>query len=67
MQNTWIDREREQMAEAARLFARAQKMMFVLAVGVIAAGIVLAVLDVPASGLAVIVIALASLARVRLG
>lgn len=62
MQNAWIDREREQTAEATRLFARAQMMMFVLAGGAISGGIVLAILDTPASGLAVIVIALASLA-----
>jgi len=61
-QNAWSDRESEQLAEATRLFARAQTMMFVLAGVAIVGGIVLALFDAPASDLAVIVIALASLA-----
>lgn len=61
-QNAWADRESEQLAEATRLFARAQMMMFVLAGGAIGGGIVLALRDAPASGLAVVVIAVASLA-----
>jgi uncharacterized membrane protein len=62
MHNAWNDQEREQLAEATRLFARAQAMMFVLAGGAIVGGIVLALIDAPASGLALIVIALTSLA-----
>jgi uncharacterized membrane protein len=62
MQNAWIDREREQIAEAARLFARAQMMTFLIAGGAIGGGTGLALLDAPAFGLAVIVLALARLA-----
>lgn len=62
MHKAWNDRKREQLAEATRLFARAQAMMFVLAGGAIVGGILLALIDAPASGLAVIVIALAGLA-----
>lgn len=61
MHNARNDREREQMAETTRLFARAQALMFVLAGSAIAGGIVLALMDAPASGLALIVIALTSL------
>ena len=62
MLTAWDDQEREQLAQATRLFARAQAMMFVLAGAAIVGGIVLALIDATASGLALIVIALASLA-----
>jgi uncharacterized membrane protein len=62
MQDTWTEQEREHMMEAMRLFARGQVMMFLLAGGAIAGGIVLALVDAPAAGLAAIVVALASLA-----
>jgi uncharacterized membrane protein len=62
MQNAWTDQQAVQLAEATRLFERAQTMMFVLAGGAIVGGIVLALVDAPASGLAVILIALSILA-----
>lgn len=61
MQNAWSDRESEQLAEATRLFARAQTMTFMLGAAAILGGIVLALIGASALGLAVIVIALASL------
>lgn len=62
LENVWVEQDRELVADQVRLFARGQALMFLLAGGAIAGGIVLALVDAPVAGLAAIVFALASLA-----